>query len=117
MTTKHEEGSRSAYAAGGKMPERLEADPPDDGTVGTVVTADGEVFAQAHSMISDGALPSSERVRVRRERAREIARRWNAHEGLEFALRRIVEDLPTRRDWLDPEVEKLARDILATLKD
>jgi hypothetical protein len=29
-------------------------------------------------------------------------------------LQRIVTDLPQRRDWLDPDVEKAARNFLAT---
>jgi hypothetical protein len=32
--------------------------------------------------------------------------------ALESILRRIINDLPTNRDWLDPELEKAARDIL-----
>ena len=27
-------------------------------------------------------------------------------------LKRIIEDLPTNRDWLDPDIERAAKDIL-----
>jgi hypothetical protein len=32
------------------------------------------------------------------------------------ALERIVTDLPSRRDWLDPDIEKLARAAIAKAK-
>ena len=36
--------------------------------------------------------------------------------ALESILRQIINDLPTKRDWLDPELEKAARDILKGVK-
>ena len=36
--------------------------------------------------------------------------------ALESILRRIINDLPTNRDWLDPELEKAAMDILKGVK-
>lgn len=44
---------------------------------------------------------------------------WNKHEyyGKEAMLRRvlhrILEDLPAKRDWLDPEIEQLARRLVS----
>lgn len=32
---------------------------------------------------------------------------------LRWALKQIIQDLPTNRDWLDPNVERVARGILA----
>ncbi|WDI44755.1 hypothetical protein [Bremerella sp. P1] len=33
-------------------------------------------------------------------------------EAMEFVLSSIVRDLPQKRDWLDPSIEKQARDLL-----
>lgn len=34
---------------------------------------------------------------------------------LKLALAAIIRDLPERRDWLDPDVEKMAREVLKEL--
>ena len=36
-------------------------------------------------------------------------------EGLSWLVRQIVDSLPTRRDWLDPDIEKMARAAIATI--
>jgi hypothetical protein len=36
---------------------------------------------------------------------------------LHYLLRQIMSDLPKRRDWLDPEIEKEAKDILKKLEE
>lgn len=33
-------------------------------------------------------------------------------EDLEYVLTEIINDLPVKRDWLDPSLEKMARDII-----
>lgn len=33
-----------------------------------------------------------------------------------WALKRIMQDLPRRRDWLDPEVEQIAKETLAKIQ-
>ncbi len=35
---------------------------------------------------------------------------------MHFLLKRLIDELPTRRDWLDPDLERMARDILATVE-
>lgn len=39
----------------------------------------------------------------------EIPTAGEREKNLEWALRQIVQDLPQKRDWLDPDVEKVAR--------
>ncbi len=36
----------------------------------------------------------------------------NAHDKLVHLLRHIINDLPQRRDWLDPDIEREARALL-----
>ena len=31
---------------------------------------------------------------------------------LEYVLRQIIDSLPSRRDWLDPDIERIARKLL-----
>lgn len=30
-----------------------------------------------------------------------------------YALKRLIDELPSKRDWLDPELERIARDVIA----
>lgn len=41
------------------------------------------------------------------------ARLIAAAPDLRYVLSRILEDLPVRRDWLDPDIEKMGRDAIA----
>ena len=52
----------------------------------------------------------------RRKIAAHIVRCVNSHGALLEALSQIVDALPTRRDWLDPVLEKIARAALAAAK-
>ena len=70
------------------------------------------ILNDKHQMIAG----ADTRQRNCHEIAAEIVRRWNAHEGLRNALQNIMDDLPSKRDWLDPDVEKLAREALAEAK-
>ena len=33
-------------------------------------------------------------------------------ERLAYALKMILQDLPAKRDWLNPDIEKMARDLV-----
>jgi hypothetical protein len=44
---------------------------------------------------------------------REVAYLWAAAPELLFALKRLVDELPTKRDWLDPLLEAIAKDAIA----
>lgn len=44
--------------------------------------------------------------------AAELVRRWNCHGELVAVLRSIISDLPSKRDWLDPQLEAQARSVL-----
>ena len=35
---------------------------------------------------------------------------------MKFFVRQIMNDLPTKRDWLDPAIEELGRDLLAMME-
>jgi len=37
-------------------------------------------------------------------------------EDLEYALKELVQALPINRDWLDPDIERLARHLLKDVK-
>lgn len=41
---------------------------------------------------------------------------WEYNDKLVEALKGIVGDLPTKRDWLNPDLEKLAREAIAQCK-
>jgi hypothetical protein len=41
---------------------------------------------------------------------------WFAHDELTHVLKAILRDLPTKRDWLDPDIERRARAILDEVK-
>ena len=34
-------------------------------------------------------------------------------ERLAYALKMILQDLPAKRDWLNPDIEKMARDLIS----
>jgi len=50
-----------------------------------------------------------------------FATAWKAREDevleRDFLLRRIMHDLPARRDWLDPAIERAARKLLEASDD
>lgn len=50
------------------------------------------------------------------EQNREHARLQKEHSLLAWCLSQIVSSLPTKRDWLDPDVERESREILAHLE-
>jgi len=44
-----------------------------------------------------------------------LQRKDETIERLLYVLKRIINDLPTNRDWLDPDLEKEAREIIKEL--
>jgi hypothetical protein len=50
------------------------------------------------------------------EQSGENAKAMAAAPDLLRILSRIIDDLPTKRDWLDPDLEKQAKEIIARLR-
>lgn len=44
--------------------------------------------------------------------AAEIVRRVNAHNDLRRVLKLILEDIPQKRDWLSPDLEREAKELI-----
>lgn len=61
----------------------------------------------------DAKKPWGDRTKVALQKARHIVRCVNNFEAVRFALERMVRELPSRRDWLDPDTEKSARAAIA----
>lgn len=72
----------------------------------------GPLMVNRFSCRLEGGNPESASAEEMAANARLIA----AAPDLLFALERILADLPTNRDWLDPAVEKFARAAVAKAK-
>lgn len=59
---------------------------------------------------TDEEIRAAARWEVETEMARQTARQTE-REAI-FLLRQIIDDLPSRRNWLDPALERAARDLL-----
>lgn len=42
----------------------------------------------------------------------DIVRAINKHPGLVHVVRQVLFSLPAKRDWLDPDIERMAKDLL-----
>ena len=71
----------------------------------TALTEYPGLEAKAQKMFE---IPYAELTPNLQEAVRSSVRR-DASESMLWALSRIIEDLPAQRNWLDPDVERIAR--------
>ncbi len=72
-----------------------------NGRILSTVTKD-----EINHLVSDAVYEANERLKARAPELLE------ENERLRFLLRSIVDDLPTKRDWLNPDIEREAKAIL-----